>query len=53
MRKYLSIEEEVDADFTRARRRSFVRRMGARLRGDHSSARSLLSFEEVRKALGV
>ncbi len=53
MRKYLSIEEEVDADFTRARRRSFVRRMGARLRGDPSSTRSLLSFEEVRKALDV
>ncbi len=53
MRKYVGIEEEVDADFARARRRSFVRRMGARLRGDPSSTRSLLSFEEVRKALGV
>jgi hypothetical protein len=53
MRKYVGIEEEVDADFTRARRRSFVRRVGARLRGDPSSTRSLLSFEEVRKALGA
>jgi hypothetical protein len=52
MRTYVSIDAQVDADFTRARHRSFVRRMGARLRGDPSSARSL-SFEEVRKALGV
>jgi hypothetical protein len=52
MRRYLSIEEEVDADFARARRRAFLRRMGARWRGDTSSA-SLLSFEEVRKALGT
>jgi hypothetical protein len=52
MRTYMSIDAQVDADFTRARRRSFVRRMGARLRGDPSSAGSL-SFEEVRKALGA
>ena len=52
MRKYGSIEEEVDADFARARREAFVRRIGARLRGDASSA-SLLPFEEVRKALGA
>jgi hypothetical protein len=53
MRTYMSIDAQVDADFTRARHRSLVRRMGARLRGDPSSARSLLHFEEVRKALGV
>ena len=52
MREYMSIDEQVDADFTRARRRSFVRRMKARLRGDPSSTSSL-SFEEVRKALGA
>ena len=52
MRTYINIEEQVDADFVRARHRSFLHRMGARLRGDPSSARSL-SFEEVRKALGV
>jgi hypothetical protein len=50
--KYMSIEEQVDADFTRARHRGFLHRLKARLRGDPSST-SLLSFEEVRKALGV
>lgn len=50
--RYMDIEEQVDADFTRARRRAFVRRMGGRLRGDPTSAR-LLSFEETRKALGA
>ncbi len=52
MIKYMSIEEQVDADFTRARQRAFLHRMRARLRGDPSSA-SPLSFEEVRKALAV
>ena len=52
MIKYMSIEEQVDADFTRARHRAFLRRLKARLRGDPSST-SPLSFEEVRKALGV
>jgi hypothetical protein len=52
MRKYVSVEEEVDADFARARRRAFLRRIGARWRGDTSAA-SLLPFEGVRKALGA
>ena len=52
MRKYMSIEEQVDADFTRARQRAFLHRIKARLRGDPSSTRAL-SFEEIRKALGV
>ena len=52
MRTYMSIDAQVDADFTRARHRSFLHRMGARLHGDPASARSL-SFEEVRKALGA
>ncbi len=50
--KYTSIGEQVDADFTRAQHRAFLNRMKARLRGDPSST-SLLSFEEVSKALGV
>ncbi len=37
MVKYMSIEEQVDADFTRARHRAFLRRLKARLRGDPSS----------------
>jgi hypothetical protein len=35
--KYMSIEEQVDADFTRARQRAFLHRMKARLCGDPSS----------------
>lgn len=50
--RYIDIGEQVDADFTRARRRAFVRRIGGRLRGDATPAR-LLSFEEARKALGA
>jgi hypothetical protein len=52
MAQYMSIEEQVDADFAHARHRSFARRLGALLRGDPSFTSSL-SFEEVRKALGV
>jgi hypothetical protein len=53
MIKYMSIEEQVDADFTRARHRAFLHTLKVRfLRGDPSST-SPLSFEEVRKALGV
>ena len=51
--KYVSIEEQLDADFTRARRRALLHRLKARfLRGDPSSTYAL-SFEEVRKALGA
>jgi len=35
--KYISIEEQLDADFTRARHKAFLHRMKARLRGDPSS----------------
>ncbi len=52
MRKYMSIEEQVDADFTRARQRAFLHRMKARFRGDPSFTNTL-SFEEVREALEV
>lgn len=47
MIKYMSIEEHVDADFTRARQRAFLHRMKARLRSAPSST-SPLSFVEVR-----
>src|SRR4028118_1427428 len=52
MRRYMSIEEQVDADFTRARQRAFLHRMMARLRGDPSLT-STLSFDEIRRALEV
>lgn len=50
--RYMDIGEQVDADFNRARRRAFVRRIGGGLRGDVTSAR-LLSFEDTRKTLGA
>jgi hypothetical protein len=50
--RYMDFEEQVDADFTRARRRAFVRRMRARLRGGATQA-GLRSFEEVRKVEGA
>ena len=43
---------QADKDFTRARRRAFLRRIGAFLRRDPGSNR-LLSFDEVRSALGA
>ena len=50
--RYMDIEEQVDADFARARRRAFVRRMRARLREGAIRA-GLRSFEEIRKAKGA
>src|SRR5919199_3298906 len=43
---------QADKDFTRARRRAFLRRLGAFLRRDPGSNR-LLSFDEVKSALGA
>jgi hypothetical protein len=46
----MMIQEQVDADYDRARRRAFFRGLRARFLGgrDH-----LLSFDEVRKVLGA
>jgi hypothetical protein len=49
---YMSVEEQVDADFSRARRRAFLRRISARLQKGPIPNR-LLCFEEVRRKLGV
>src|SRR5919206_5397992 len=43
---------QADKDFSRARRRAFLRRIGAFLRRDPGSNR-LLSFDEVKSALGA
>jgi hypothetical protein len=43
---YMSIEEQVDVDFIRARRRAFLRRMRTRLKKDASSA-SMANFEKA------
>jgi hypothetical protein len=52
MVKYMNLEEQVDSDFTHARRRAFLRRIRARLRKDLACNR-LLSFDEVKGSLGA
>jgi hypothetical protein len=44
---YMSIEEQVDKDFVRARHRALAARVAAFLRGE---SRDLLAFDEVRRA---
>ncbi len=48
----MDLNEQSDRDFSRARRRAFLRRIGAYLRGDPGS-NQLLSFDEVKDALGA
>ena len=45
---YMNLNEQVDADFTRARRRARLRALVARIRRRHTSNR-LRSFDEVRR----
>jgi hypothetical protein len=47
---YMDLNEQVDADFTRARRRARLRSVMARIRREHASNR-LLSFEDLRREL--
>lgn len=47
---YMDLNEQVDADFIRARRRARLRAVVARIRREHASNR-LLSFDDVRKEL--
>ncbi len=49
---YMNLEEQVDADYTRARRRAFLKPLMARLRRDPTPVR-LPCFEEVNKSLGA
>jgi hypothetical protein len=49
---HINIREQVDADFTRALRRAFARRVVGRLRGNPSTSHAP-SFEEVAKASGA
>jgi hypothetical protein len=48
----MDLHEQSDRDFSKARRKAFVRRIGAYLRRDPGS-NQLLSFEEVKGALGA
>ncbi len=49
---FMSLDEQVDADFARACRKAFLRRLSARLRGDPVSERPPC-FEEARRRLGA
>ena len=52
MVRYMNLEEQVDADFSRARRRALLRRMRTRLQRDNASNR-LLCFDDLRKIPGA
>jgi hypothetical protein len=52
MARYVTMEEQVDFDFTRARRKAFLRRIHSRFLGDPASAR-MRSFEDVSNELGA
>src|ERR687893_2290328 len=45
---YMDLNEQVDADFTRARRRARLRAVVARIRREHASNK-LLSFDDMRR----
>jgi hypothetical protein len=51
---YMSLEEQVDKDFSLARRKALLKRIGARLRRrDAASDGLLLCFDDVRKIPGA
>ena len=52
MIRYTNIEEQLDYDFTRARRKASLRRLRARFFGHPASTR-MRSFEDLSKELGA
>ena len=46
---HMNLEEQVDADFSRARRRALLRRIGSRLQRNNPSEGLLLCFDDLRK----
>ena len=52
MVRYMNLGEQVDADFSRARRKALLRRMRTRLQRDNASNR-LLCFDDLRKIPGA
>jgi hypothetical protein len=50
---YMSVEEQVDKDFSLARRKAIIKRVDARLRRDAASDGLLLCFDDVRKLPGI
>ncbi len=49
---YMSLEEQVDKDFSLARRKALLEHLGARLKRDAASD-GLLCFDDLRKLPGV
>jgi hypothetical protein len=49
----IDLNEQADRDFGRARRRSWLRRLVSRLRGEPASRRIPPSFDEARRSLGA
>jgi hypothetical protein len=49
---YMDLNEQVDADFTRARRRARLRAVAALIRREHTS-NQLLSFDDLRRELAA
>jgi hypothetical protein len=49
---YMSLEEQVDKDFLRARHRAFFRWIAARVRRNKGGS-GLLAFEEAKRAIGA
>src|SRR5919112_52558 len=52
MVRYMNLEKQLDADFSRALRRALLRRMRSRLQRDNTSNR-LLCFDKLRKIPGA
>src|SRR5918996_810051 len=50
---YMSLEEQVDVDFSRARRRALLRQMRTRSQRDNASEGLLLCFDDLRKIPGA
>ncbi len=50
---YMSVEEQVDKDFSLARRKALLGRIGARLRREDAASDRLLCFDDVRKIPGA
>ena len=50
---HTKVEEQVDADFTRARRRALLRQMRTRSQRDNASEGLLLCFDDLRKIPGA
>jgi hypothetical protein len=50
---YMSLQEQADRDFTLARRKAWLGRIGARLQRNDAASQGLLCFEQVRRFLGA